>query len=567
MRIFSNVVLSFALLTLLACGGSNNEIEPEVIDDIADNEEVVYDPELVDAPVHSVPSEELFIFEIDTREALFSYADEDVAYEEAGEPLPEQDYDPNRKTVTVHTTESHDYNFNIEWGDGTAHENITQSVSHTYSEPGKYIVTISGQYPRPSFYYGQLSRVLQWGGIRWESFRDAFNGARGTIEASDAPDLSNVTDMASMFVYGTTISTEINHWDVSSVTNMAYMFERSASFNQDISDWDVSSVTNMSGMFLEADSFNQDIGDWDVSSVTNMSGMFLGADSFNQDIGMWNVSSVKDMSSMFENAEQFNQSLNQWNVSSVVNMSYMFHLATRFNSDISAWDVSSVRNMSYMFSFVTNNGADLGYEEYSAESDFNIDISAWDVSSVTNMEGAFEGANAFNQDISSWDVSAVTNMKYMFRTASNFNGELNNWNVSQVKTMASMFSAVFYSLDEGYSYETIEPMSFNKSLSNWDVSAVEDMNEMFAHSYQFDQSLGNWNVTAVESMEGMFQSVTLSTEHYDEMLVNWSALNVKQNVKFDAGDSQFSSAAQIARNILSDSYGWQIEDNGQIPSQ
>ena len=44
--------------------------------------------------------------------------------------------------------------------------------------------------------------------------------------------------------------------------------------NQYIGDWDVSNVTNMRSMFSDATSFNQPIGDWNVSNVTDMSGMF-----------------------------------------------------------------------------------------------------------------------------------------------------------------------------------------------------------------------------------------------------------------------------------------------------
>ena len=42
------------------------------------------------------------------------------------------------------------------------------------------------------------------------------------------------------------------------------VFVDKKSFNQDISGWDVSNVTDMSSMFSRAASFNQDIGGWDV---------------------------------------------------------------------------------------------------------------------------------------------------------------------------------------------------------------------------------------------------------------------------------------------------------------
>ena len=56
--------------------------------------------------------------------------------------------------------------------------------------------------------------------------------------------------------------------DVSQVTDMNSMFKSASSFNQDIGDWNTSSVTNMFGMFIQASTFNQPIADWNVSSVT-----------------------------------------------------------------------------------------------------------------------------------------------------------------------------------------------------------------------------------------------------------------------------------------------------------
>ena len=78
-----------------------------------------------------------------------------------------------------------------------------------------------------------------------------------------------VTDMSGIFD-GTNLNGDISSWDVSNVTNMSSMFNGASDFNQNISIWDVSNVTIMGGMFNEAHSFNQDISSWDVSNVTIM---------------------------------------------------------------------------------------------------------------------------------------------------------------------------------------------------------------------------------------------------------------------------------------------------------
>ena len=72
--------------------------------------------------------------------------------------------------------------------------------------------------------------------------------------------------------------------------------------------WDVSNVTEMSSMFGAAISFNQDISNWDVSNVTDMSNMFLGAKSFNQDIGKWDNNSGL----LFEKTMKFTNDLKKY---------------------------------------------------------------------------------------------------------------------------------------------------------------------------------------------------------------------------------------------------------------
>ena len=169
---------------------------------------------------------------------------------------------------------------------------------------------------------------------------------------------SLITDMNELFYFETEsnpINQDIGSWDVSNVTDMYSMFFNCYEFNQDISNWNVSNVTNMSDMFAGAKAFNQPIGDWDVSSVTDMSSMFgynyqlidgyLSV--FNQPIGNWDVSSVTDMSGMFLQATTFNQPIDNWDVSNVTNMYGMFADAIVFNQDLSSWSVDNVTNCDY----------------------------------------------------------------------------------------------------------------------------------------------------------------------------------------------------------------------------
>ncbi|MCP4210277.1 MAG: BspA family leucine-rich repeat surface protein, partial [Halieaceae bacterium] len=308
-----------------------------------------------------------------------------------------------------------DTDFTVFWGDGTSTDYTGGPATHTYASAGTYTVAIVGDFPGVNFNGGgdgdKLLSVEQWGNIAWQDLNDAFEGAENlVINASDAPDLSGVTDLSAMFRGATSINQDLNNWDTSSVTNMSYMFSWATAFNQDISDWNTSSVTDLSNMFRGANAFNQDISGWDTSSVINMASMFQDS--------------------------AFNQDLSGWDTSSVTNMSYMFRWNSAFNGDLSGWDTSSVTQMREMFR---------------AASAFNGDLSGWETLNVNNMDSMFDSAVAFNQDIGGWDISDVTTMASMLDGAGlsvgNYDATLSGWAAQTVQSGVALgASGLQYSL-------------------------------------------------------------------------------------------------------------------------
>ena len=275
-----------------------------------------------------------------------------------------------------------DYDFTVNWGDGTTEQfsGDDPDPSHEYSDEGFYTIQVTGTFLH--FYLDgddfdsnsdRLRSIDQWGSIRWESMDSAFEGAQDmTYQATDTPDLSQVTNMYQMFRGARDFNGAIGDWNVSNVEGMGRLFKEAESFNQDISGWDVSSVTDMDDMFKNARDFNQGLNGWDVSSVTSMFEMFASAENFNGDISDWDVSNVTFMRFMFRSASAFNQDIGDWDVSSVTDMDSMFQNATSFNQNIGEWDVSSVENMSRMFANATA---------------FDQDLGRWDVSNVTSFDG------------------------------------------------------------------------------------------------------------------------------------------------------------------------------------
>ncbi len=287
-------------------------------------------------------------------------------------------------TIPTYSGETYDYNVDCD-NDGT-NEARAQTGNYTcnYATAGTYTIRIKDNngagtgFPRIYFNGNgdkdKLLTIEQWGTGQWTSMKTAFLGCKNLAgQASDTPNLSNVT-------------------------SMDWMFSDATSFNQDISGWNTSNVTSMFGTFANAESFNQNIGSWDTSNVIITLGMFSGATSFNKNIGNWNTSKVVNMSDMFSFATSFNQDIGNWDTANVFDMEYMFHHATSFNQDIGSWDTGKVTLMGTMFSGATS---------------FNQDLSQWNVSALTSAEYMFTGVTL---------------------STANYDALLNNWNAQNLQS-------------------------------------------------------------------------------------------------------------------------------------
>ena len=107
------------------------------------------------------------------------------------------------------------YDYTIDTSDGQTINDLTGDYTITFPTPGTYDILISGDFPwyrgRYSADKDKLIEVKNWGIIAWENFDGAFAGCNNltVISATDVPDLSNVTNLSSMF-YGNNIL-EINN--------------------------------------------------------------------------------------------------------------------------------------------------------------------------------------------------------------------------------------------------------------------------------------------------------------------------------------------------------------------
>lgn len=420
---------------------------------------------------------------------------------------------------TIPTTGS-GYNYNVDCDNDGNNEATAQTGNYTcsYGTAGTYTVRIKDNsgagtgFPRIYFNYSgdrqKLMTIEQWGTGKWTSMVNAFAGCTNLAgQASDSPDLSNVTDTSNMFWGASVFNQNIGNWNTATVTDMSVMFENATAFNQNIGSWNTAKVTDMYSMFNGATSFNQPIGNWNTANVTDMDAMFMSASAFNQDVGNWNTANVTDMSVMFQDAAAFNQNIGNWNTANVIYTYRMFYGASAFNQNIGSWNTANVTDMTAMF---RNASA------------FNRNIGSWNTGNVTGMSAMFSGASAFNQNIGSWNTGKVTFMSVMFEGASTFNQDIGHWNTAKVTAMGGMFSG----------------------------------------ANAFNRNIGGWNVGVLTFADNMFKGVTLSTTNYDALLNGWNAQTLHTGISFDGGNSQYC-VGETARSHMISADSWTITDGGK----
>ncbi len=141
---------------------------------------------------------------------------------------------------------------------------------------------------------------------------------------------------------------------------------------------------------------------------------------------------------------------------------------------------------------------------------------------VTSFFGLFQEASFFNGDLSGWDVSNVTNMERTFRNAT----------------------------------------AFNQDISGWSTISVTTMNRMFANANAFNQDISGWDISSVTDMTNLLNGSGITTGIYDKILIGWSQQEVRSGVTFGA-TGRLYCAADAARTVLDDDFGWTINDAGQ----
>ena len=421
-----------------------------------------------------------------------------------------------------------DYNFTVDWGDGSTSLVTTNAASHTYATAGIYTLTITGKIIGWEMIASQAKKITditQWGCLKGAGTKAFYQcTSLTTISATDTLNTQGITSFFRQF-YGCEFLTalDVSNWDVSSATNFEGQFHGCKALTTlDVSNWNVSSGTNFYSQFSTCLSLTTlDVSNWDVSSATNFYRQFYRCESLTAlDVSNWDVSSVTIFYQHFYQCESLiTLDVSNWNVSSATSFYGQFSMCRSLTTlDVSNWNVSSATSFERQFNH--------------CESLTALDVSNWDVSSATNFNSQFYGCLSLTAlDVSNWDVSLATNLyRQFYRCESLTTLDVSNWNVGLGINFSTMFSQC-------------------SSLTTLDVS--------------------NWDVSSGTNFNNFLYGTTLSTAVYDQTLIKWEALTLQpgspgQSIHFGLSKYTSGGLAQTARTNIINNDGWAILDGGAL---
>jgi surface protein len=453
-------------------------------------------------------------------------------------------YYGNQTNSGVGETFYPEYNFLVDWGDGSS-DMITSwnqaEVSHEYATAGDYDVSIYGRMDAWDTFQGSdgnfpyqanIIDVKQWGDINFKSTFFFFRGTNlgistaGTITATDVPNLRKVKSMYGMFRgCGEIINLDLSGWDVRNV-ELFDTFAISCGKLQSISfdGWDTTSMKSMS-YFLGYGP--QLISPPDMSHFNTGNCIIF-------DVLMWD-----------QTPTLFDFNISKWDTNNAITFGYMFSGTSANLLGIGNLSTRNVRIMSSGFAYMDVTDS--------------IDLSSWDVSNVRNFDGFMENSQFSSVNVSGWDVRKAKDMSEMFQRMVNLTSlDLSSFRTTSATDMLEMFQGCTALTD--------------LDISNFYFSKVTDLRGFFHSSPNIDMSqidIASWDISSVTLASNfMFNGPTMTTAQYDALLIAWSQLPVQPNVTWHFGAAQYTSggAAEAARDVLTGApNNWIITDGGAAP--
>lgn len=288
-------------------------------------------------------------------------------------------------TFPTSNFEAYQYDYTIDWGDGSAIESSLDDteLTHVYAEPGDYRIRILGKFESMTTYLkadkDKLIKVEQLGEVGWKKLDYAFYSAdnlkdfEGSVASTvlsaefmfsfcsklenvklSGPKSFNLSSMKGLFLKASNLrNIQFSDFDFSSVTSMAMMFRETTNLtNLDLSNINSSSLTSMELMFYDSGIETLTLSNMDTSRVENMQQVFQDASSLhNLDVTGWDTSRVTNMRSMFLRASSLTSlDLSHFNTSMVTTFYQMFNRASSLTYvNLDWWTISGTSDTTNVF--------------------------------------------------------------------------------------------------------------------------------------------------------------------------------------------------------------------------
>lgn len=270
---------------------------------------------------------------------------------------------PN-ETITLPLPSGFNYNFTVDWGDGSAISTITAfddaDITHNYALAGNYTVTISGSAEAWRFQGSadgdKIIEVQNFGDLGWKNLSGAFANCRQLLSFSGGK-TEDVTDMSNMFNTANKMnSLDLSSFNTANVTSMNSMFQATSALNTiNISTFNTINVSDMTRLFSGAGAQTIDVSSFNTTNVTSMQQMF-GYTTATQILGLdspsFDTSNVTDMSLMFlSTAALTSLDLSSFNTSNVTTMNMMFAWpGSAYDLTLNNWDIDPLPSATNIFS-------------------------------------------------------------------------------------------------------------------------------------------------------------------------------------------------------------------------
>lgn len=234
------------------------------------------------------------------------------------------------------------------------------------------------------------------------------------------------------------------------------------------------------------------------------------------------------------------------------------------NSDhITAWDdAKKLHTYSSIGTYqVVIDGMCRGWRMYTGgDPEKLVEILQWGNAGFNFGNGGEYFYNCYNLKVTAEDIPDLTGVTSFYRAFRGTGGGL-----TDVPNINSWFTSNITQCDQMFH----DARKFNGDVSNFDTSNIVRLDYMFYYTNLLNCSFANWNIGKVKYGTS-FKSGTsaLTTANYDATLIGWAAQSpdLQNNVTMQFGTTKYTGggAAEAARNVLTGTHLWMIQDGGTV---